>query len=357
MRSLSWSVEAAATVLVASLAFASTVAVSTNAAAPLHEVTTRDSYRFVTRSLGTLPYGSGPLEFAEPECEDDPDCDAGFAFLGEDGRVYVFDFARQDLKCIEVSGPHVGRVETIPLGLADVPNFRLRDGAATRVGDIYLLWSRERGNALPMLRLLSVRAGDSCWSFTDEFECPNSKGGPPYADSELRLGVYADSCLVVYLHGLDWDGGVIVSVNGHVLETEQRCRLPDGYAIPGGTLRRGPWEKEYIRTPEGDSLSLSPREMRVFGVDSTGRIFSRVIEDARASNCTITAYDPAGSRLARRREHLAAGTETDFQLFGLRNEFVLPDGRLIELCFRRKGLDVVEWRLEPKHAGAGSPRR
>ncbi len=252
---------------------------------------------FRSTTVARIPYGQGPGHLAVPDADGcESDCYAGFAFIGADDALYIFDFGQRDLKRVELTPGAPCTISTIPVPRGQVRYEAPVDGAAGRDGAIYMLAER-RTSGVPSFALSTRLPGEGAWKESARFDCEacGGAGGIPIHDA-ARLAVDADSEVVLYASDRRRDGGLTVSIYERLLPDSLRRSHPAGISLPGGARLLTDARGVRIAAAFGDTISLPVRYASLLGVDSTGTSFFASVP-GRSGGLAIEAYDRKGRLL------------------------------------------------------------
>lgn len=297
---------------------------------------------FTATEVARIPVGTDPESISATECEDCGDfCEVGFAFLGPDGALYVYDLANANIKVLREGSSGVWNLELLP-GVRDIVGGegRVYDGAVDREGTIYLL--NDRATETGKYRLFYRARGDTVWKVADPLGAvagPERWGHESDGVEGARLRILPDDALAVYFGDQRSSPSTVVAREGRPLPAVQRVILGVGAPLAGG--RRATVGRGATTVVSGPSPVVIRSGGEYLGSDDFGNLF--YLEGCPGPPWVLTRYDTHG-RIS------ATGSlppETRFWK-GLTTKFmfVSPDGDVFECWPTREALRVLRWHAE-----------
>ena len=276
------------------------------------------------RLVGSIAYGSGRSEIGASRCsEGEEGCILGFAFLGDDELLYLYDYGHDDIKRIKLGRDSIASLSVIRGVRPSQPLAFPRDGTAAIDGTIFLV--SDQGRDPDRLRVLSLSPGDSSWKATSKFDLPSDdRPGAPHVPiaGGVRIQVDPGAGAVVrdVYSGAQTTSGVRES--GDRLEVRPDSTLAGSAPSP----------------PSGSSFYPPFLKAQCYGSDQFGRWFFGVIDNGPPFH--IRCYTRSGRLIAESEFPKVHFTN---RLIGRGHEFLARDGRLLILEPTEKNLRIWTW--------------
>jgi hypothetical protein len=307
-------------------------------------------HSFQTTTLSVLPFGSRPEEIAAGTCDDCLGrCVIGFAFVGLDASLYLYDYHAHNIKMVGFTSAGSAEMTILPAPSIPNPSDTPEDGAVGPDGALYLL--SDNGGEQGRYALHILHPGDHTWTSTAHFDDATRgvkqlpSGGVVRVQNTGRLMVAEDSQVVLYGTDQRLDGGVTVAARDTLLPEALRTSRPPGIALHSGGYLRATPQGHAIESASGSTVELALPYASCLGADASGNSYYSVPHrGADRDHGFLECYDSAGQLVAR-REILSQPWHRE--LYGRGRWFVCSTGLVLQLLDDAKSLKVIGWTVAP----------
>ena len=299
---------------------------------------------FRAEVVARIPVGASPDQISDEACTDgDEGCSAGFAFLDDEGVLYLYDYGHENIKVLRGLG--TGNLSVGILSGVDV-QFRVdqpTDGAVAGDHTIYVL--SDRGSTTDRFQLHALRPGAQTWTSGPRFDVPSvgrmavGRKVVPVLNA-ARLGQVDSGGVALFASDLRRDGGVLVARRSGPLSPGAFLPRQPGLELPSGV--RITQEGRRTRVQGGSQPSTDFHlDGEFLGADGDGNLYQVGLRPGPPFY--LEKYSPGGRLVAQMLLPPRPGWKT---LAGKGGRLVCRDGTILALVVTQTECVITRWSVD-----------